>query len=1770
MLNITPYIARYVRSLHACYDHIPIPYSHTQFGVVLMVDVVGFSALTTLATEKGESGAEAIALEIGAYMGECIEIIEHYGGDVVKFLGDAVLVCFQPDFADKSIDQTDITSRHKHVLVRRAMECGMQLLARQSHYRVYLTAEERSKHRSSTTGEIDRRTRNIFGQRFLLFDSGSDSDNQPSSSSSSSSAGSLPLNSLQRPDIFDSNQEYSMAFDIWDCIPFIKNRRRRMYDRRTSISSDGSSSMNSIDLELHIALSCGDISNIILGDMNDNPSNNDDNNTSRSQPISQQDDELSPISNNRISLNSFLSGDGDESSEQPLPYNGRLEYAICGPAVEALESVLSIAKAGEMCLTPNAFDLVKHHNIPFSYEKRKRFYIIRSTPNNNAASLYGSTLPTRTIGRHYQQQQFYHNPIYTTIKPSPSFGLSRNNNIYDRPHLKQQAQQLSIEPLVPRTRNPPIIITTNGGGGDDASNPTYLKYINRSALHRLQQGVNDSFPAQFRDVTIMFVSLGKLNPATPDGLQKAQQAADICIKTLVKYEGTLQQFAVDDKGATLLGVFGLPPLSHEREAIFAAKAAIELRDSYLPILSDFSIALSTGTIFNSVLPQGCPYRRDPAIAGDTIILAVRMLKFSFAVRNIVCDFATKQQIGTLCDYEDYGENMVKGKIKPIMIYGIRKFGVGKTKRISQQGIDKANSNNSNYNNSNNNSNSDFIGYKLEMERATRFLDDWSEGHNHHLLIISGPSGVGKSFFCHALIKTMSSYNFTCCWSSSTEVERSSKYYLVKHLLLSLFDIIDSDKVPQNTRKRSSPLNHSGTHTANGSTSSPQVDSSPASSISSIPCPTNSSTNNKDRLHRLTTYSSMTRSSYGAFSTQSPDAANEILELILRCLRKCGEDDGFLPLFKVIFGSLDEMEENRYTRRLDSRGRDILLTGVITRMVKYVSEIIPIVLICDDVQWADSASIRILQYIHEHCQHALLILATRPIKDYNVTFINNFCQTGASEEITLNGLDSDDIVDIILQMLKAGVTRVSPEIVRVIQKRTGGNPLYVKNMAIVLKDFNHVTVLEGELVPSSNRFDPKDLLQNLDYKRIIKMQFDRLDPNFQEFLTIASCLDQYFTIYEVEAMIKGSNVIFQENDPHTIRETIEKYDSYHFLHQVADISTNTTSSNNSSTNSSNKNGITNVNNMNNMNNPMVNTDEMYAFAHITIPKSIYDMVSYETRITLHRLLAKYYEGQLTKENYPELLGKVARHYLQTDNLEKQLYYLEALADLNIRSYLLPEATSNLESMVKILNENPNIAYRFGRIHQSDIYRRLGVCFTMRTQLSMGERYLLMALECLGESWPQTEPEFLYKFWKQRFAQYQNRRWRLVWKSNSYNKKQTGHRVVEIMAQLSNIYFYTGKGRAFVYTCLVGLNACERLGEVGPNYTLFLARTSLLCWLNDQKQHSIFYITKALRHMDEKNDAGTLTICALLCFAAGKFRNAKELLYQSIDAVKTLGVVTDCQAFYRSVGLVITMMIFEGTLDQSPDGLALLKQMADTAHSNGDYEAEIWLGVYHVGNAIVTDRLRDCEPFVVLLEHHLKQAADYNRIAIHGTLLCYYARCQNYELARRHTRHLVSILPSLTVTPNIFPIFGLIFATMGLYCMVEDEQVELVTTEDTKNYERFILGIARLNHAFQQVKFWEFTQPCLYLARALPYISTGRTVEGYMVLRHGIYEMHFIQEIRFLKAYYWANMGKYAFTPRDRIDWTERAKTDLDALSIPSNVYINPDPAKFYSQGTPSSE
>ncbi len=64
-------------------------------AVVMLVDITGFTALTEQWAIPGINGAEAISELLNNYFSQLIEIIHVYGGDVVKFAGDALLAVWK-------------------------------------------------------------------------------------------------------------------------------------------------------------------------------------------------------------------------------------------------------------------------------------------------------------------------------------------------------------------------------------------------------------------------------------------------------------------------------------------------------------------------------------------------------------------------------------------------------------------------------------------------------------------------------------------------------------------------------------------------------------------------------------------------------------------------------------------------------------------------------------------------------------------------------------------------------------------------------------------------------------------------------------------------------------------------------------------------------------------------------------------------------------------------------------------------------------------------------------------------------------------------------------------------------------------------------------------------------------------------------------------------------------------------------------------------------------------------------------------------------------------------------------------------------------------------------------------------------------------------------------------------------------------------------------------------------------------------------------------
>lgn len=137
--------------------------------------------------------------------------------------------------------------------------------------------------------------------------------------------------------------------------------------------------------------------------------------------------------------------------------------------------------------------------------------------------------------------------------------------------------------------------------------------LNQSRVFRMEAGVEELMKLnELRQVTTVFIKIGSL--VVPDPklmLETAQEVVAIVESTCRKFEGSLRQFHVDDKGAVVLIFFGLPPLAHTNDATYAIKAAVEIKERFEKQFDSFSIGLTTGAV--SIGAVGNPQRTEFAL-----------------------------------------------------------------------------------------------------------------------------------------------------------------------------------------------------------------------------------------------------------------------------------------------------------------------------------------------------------------------------------------------------------------------------------------------------------------------------------------------------------------------------------------------------------------------------------------------------------------------------------------------------------------------------------------------------------------------------------------------------------------------------------------------------------------------------------------------------------------------------------------------------------------------------------------------------------------------------------------------------------------------------------------------------------------------------------------------------------------------------------------------------------------------------------------------------
>lgn len=143
-----------------------------------------------------------------------------------------------------------------------------------------------------------------------------------------------------------------------------------------------------------------------------------------------------------------------------------------------------------------------------------------------------------------------------------------------------------------------------------------------------------------------------------------------------------------------------------------------------------------------------------------------------------------------------------------------------------------------------------------------------------------------------------------------------------------------------------------------------------------------------------------------------------------------------------------------------------LVDAIARLCERVTATAPLLLALDDLHWADTATLELAHHLLRRLEgDRFLLVATardvvgqRSAADY-LAFLDSTRRLLLADEIELAPLRRPEVAALLATLLPG--PRPAPELVRVVEQRAGGLPLFVAAVARALADADALVVLDGQ-------------------------------------------------------------------------------------------------------------------------------------------------------------------------------------------------------------------------------------------------------------------------------------------------------------------------------------------------------------------------------------------------------------------------------------------------------------------------------------------------------------------------------------------------------------------------------------------------------------------------------------------------------------------------------------------------------------------------------------
>ena len=353
---------------------------------------------------------------------------------------------------------------------------------------------------------------------------------------------------------------------------------------------------------------------------------------------------------------------------------------------------------------------------------------------------------------------------------------------------------------------------------------------------------------------------------------------------------------------------------------------------------------------------------------------------------------------------------------------------------------------------------------------------------------------------------------------------------------------------------------------------------------------------------------------------------------------------------------------------------------------------PTVIVFEDLHWADPASIELLGRLLSLSEELPLafICTTRPDRQSPGWSLKQIAETEHPHhytEIWLEPLADEESNELAGAL--AGGPNLPPQLLRLILRKTEGNPLFLEEIILSLIEGDYlVRDTEGRLVQGAADIDEIALPESL--QAILLARIDRLEPEARRVLQLASVIGRQFARQILSETLAGDGSL----DGHL--RNLERVDLIREASRIPEF--------------------------------------RYIFKHELVKDAAYGSILRRSRAEFHRRVAEAIET-LHADGLEGDADRLAYHYAQAGEDERALKYQAIAGDSAVRLYANAEAithyTKAIETIPSVADPGPGLSQAILLHKRGQVHERIGAFEPARSDFEASRTLASEAHDLNGE-------------------------------------------------------------------------------------------------------------------------------------------------------------------------------------------------------------------------------------------------------------------------------------------------------------------------------------------------------------------------------------------------------------------------------------------------------